>query len=123
MLPLDPRFFFCLAGFACPSVHGRKGSGPSIHLSQSCPWGVTFPTPCRASRLLSLQIPTGIIARQPIVRVAIQMTRMVTGHRTAAMIQVSWLPWITAVTSMASVTPKFRSVANRAKSHRLRGRL
>jgi hypothetical protein len=95
MLPLDPRFFFCLAGFACPSVHGRKGSGPSIHLSQSCPWGVTFPTPCRASRLLSLQIPTGIIARQPIVRVAIQMTRMATGHGTAAMIQVLWLPWIT----------------------------
>ena len=105
------------------SVHGRKCSGPSIHRSQSRPWGVTFHASCRASRLLSLQIPKGIMTRQPIVRVAIQMTRMVTGHRTAAMIQVSWLPWITAVTSMASVTPKVRSPATRAKFHRQRGRL
>ncbi len=100
-----------------------QGPGPSIHRSQSRPWGVTFHARSRASRCLSLQIPTGIITRQPMVRATIQTTRMVTGHRTAAMIQVSWLPWITAVTSVANVTPKFRSVANRAKSHRLRGRL
>ena len=41
------------------SVHGRNGSGPSIHRSQSRPWGVTFHASCRASRLLSLQIPKG----------------------------------------------------------------
>ena len=76
------------------SVHGRKCSGPSIHRSQSRPWGVTFHARCRASRLLSLQIPKGIITGQPMVRATIQMTRMVTGHRTAAMIQVLWLPWI-----------------------------
>src|SRR5271157_3458945 len=51
------------------SVHGRKGSGPSIHRSQSRPWGVTFHASCRASRLLSLQIRTGIITRQPMVKV------------------------------------------------------
>ena len=33
------------------------------------------------------------------------------------------LPWKAAVTSMATVTPIVRNAANRAKSHRLRGRL
>ncbi len=45
-----------------------QGPGPSIHRSQSRPWGVTFHARSRASRCLSLQIPTGIITRQPMVR-------------------------------------------------------
>ena len=40
---------------------------------------MVFPAPCRASRLPSLQIPTGTITRQPMVRVTIQTMRMVTG--------------------------------------------
>ena len=88
------------------SVHGHEGTGPSIHRSQSRPWGMVFPAPCRPSRLLSLQIPTGIITRQPMVRMTIQTERMVKNQRIASDAQTSTLRWKTAITSMTAVIPR-----------------
>ena len=68
MLPLDPRLFFCLAGSEMPigsRSQGLRAVNPPIPESSL---GCDLPRTCRASRCLSLQIPTGIITRQPMVR-------------------------------------------------------
>ena len=55
------------------SDQAHNGSGPSIHWSQSCLCGVVFAALFPESRLQSHQIHTGIMTRQPAVRVPIQM--------------------------------------------------
>ena len=71
---------------------------------------------------MSLHIATGIITRQPTVRVPIQRIRMVKGHRKSAIAQAEGLPRMAAVTNMARVTPNVRNTEKRMKSQKLSGR-
>ena len=105
------------------SDHAHKGSGPSIHRSQSCFWEVIFAAFVRASRLQSRQIHTGIMTRQPTVRVPTQMGKRVKNVAISHMVRSGRL----AANKAASKITKgniqsVKNAATRMKSQNLSGR-